>query len=148
MLEELKKFNAKWHASKIVVESVQAQTAIVAQWRDDSDLPIIPVKPEKDKRTRFGPTAQLYADNRIWHASMPIAEVDPVTKEIKRRSALPIYFEDELVLFPICEHDDQCDALAYAIMSFGNYWDDDQTSGRHWGHDSSGPISEDECEAA
>src|SRR5258708_23382783 len=102
MLEELKKFNAKWHASKIVVESVQAQTAIVSQWRDDSDLPIIPVRPEKDKRTRFGPTAQLYADSRIWHASMPVEEIDPKTGRpsidpetgvIKKKSALPIYFE-------------------------------------------------------
>jgi predicted phage terminase large subunit-like protein len=131
MLEELKKFNAKWHASKILVESVQARAAIIRQWQDESDLPIVPIRPEKDKLTRLQPIAQLYADGRVWHSEH-----------------VPQYFEDELTLFPVGEHDDLCDALAYSIMGFGNYWNEDQTSGRHWGQEPSQVISEDECEAA
>ncbi len=131
MLEELKKFNAPFHASKIVIESVQAQTAIVNQWIDEEHLPIVPVRPEKDKVTRFQPTAQFYANDRVWHAQ-----------------SLPIYFKDELTLFPISEHDDQCDALAYAIMSFGNYWDEDQGPGRFWREGSEGDSSRDVWEAA
>ncbi len=118
MLEELKKFNARFHASKIVIESVQAQSALVNMWVDEENLPIVPVKPEKDKLTRFQPVASLYANERVWHSD-----------------DLPVYFEDELTLFPIAEHDDQCDALAYAVMSFGDYWDDRQSSGRQWGAD-------------
>jgi phage terminase large subunit-like protein len=96
---------------------------------DEENLPIIPIKPDKDKITRFQPTAQFYANDRIWHAS-----------------DLPVYFEDELTLFPIAEHDDMCDALAYAIMSFGSYWDEDQGPGRFWtkqaGEEPSGDVWE------
>jgi len=99
-----------------LIESVQAQSAIVRMWQEDCDLPIMPVKPDKDKITRMQPLAQLYADGRVWHTEK-----------------LPQYFEDELTLFPIAEHDDLCDAAAYSIMGFGTYWDEDQTSGRHWG---------------
>jgi predicted phage terminase large subunit-like protein len=115
MLEELKKFNARFHASKIAIESIQAQSALVNMWIDDSGLPIIKVKPDKDKITRFQPTAQFYADGRMWHDD-----------------SLPVYFEDELTLFPIAEHDDMVDALAYGVMSFGGYWDEKDQSGRQW----------------
>ena len=145
MLEELKKFNHRFHAGKIVIESVQAQSALVNMWIDEENLPIVAVKPEKDKLTRFQPVAQLYANGRVWHASQPVEELDPDTGRPLidpetflpvKKSALPVYFEDELTLFPIAEHDDLCDALAYAIMSFGTYWDDQKSSGAQWTQES------------
>jgi predicted phage terminase large subunit-like protein len=116
MLEELRLFCKRWQPSKIAIESTQFQTAVINEWMAQTDLPIVPVRPEKDKKTRFAPTASKYASSMIWHSQN-----------------LPQHFEDELTLFPICEHDDQVDALAYAVMSFGSYWDEDQGSGKHWG---------------
>lgn len=116
MLRELEMFSNEWKPSKICCESVQAQSAIIAGWKvERPDLPIVALRPEKDKLTRFMPTAQKYADGLIWHS-----------KSIKQE------FEDELTLFPISEHDDQCDALAYAVMGFGHYWDDQPTGGEQW----------------
>jgi phage terminase large subunit-like protein len=157
MLEELHVFNDRFHASKIVIESNQFQSALINMWIDDTNLPIIKVRADKDKRTRFAPTAQFYMDGRVWHASQPVEELDPETGRPLidsetlmpvKKSALPVYFEDELTLFPIAEHDDMVDALAYAVMSFGTYWDDDVSSGQQWGGRGEDESGDDGMEAA
>ena len=58
------------------------------------------VRPDKDKVTRFMPLAARYESGVICHA----------------RGLSPA-FEDELLAFPVGEHDDQVDALSYAYFA-------------------------------
>lgn len=80
----------------IAIESVQYQAAVVEQLLRDSTLPIVGIKPDKDKLTRFLPLAVRYEQGLVWHAS-----------------GLEEY-EDELLSFPVGRHDDLVDAAAYA----------------------------------
>lgn len=80
----------------IAIEAVQYQAAVVEQLLRDTNLPIVAVKPDKDKLTRFLPLAVRYEQGLVWHAE----HLDE--------------YEDELLSFPVGRHDDLVDAAAYA----------------------------------
>jgi predicted phage terminase large subunit-like protein len=116
ILERLLQFCKIWKPSKVVVEATQFQAALVNQWMlDFPSLGIIPVKPDKDKVTRMQPVAARYAASHVYHSCKLSDE-----------------FEMQITTFPICEHDDMCDALCYSVMSHGHLWDVKQGSGDVW----------------
>lgn len=92
----------KWNPSVIAIESVQYQAAVVQELLRTTRLPVRGVKPDKDKLTRFLPLVARYEQGLVKH--------DP---------GLPGWFEDELLSFPVGEHDDGCDALAYSFQALG-----------------------------
>jgi len=93
---------AKWKPSKVVIEQVQYQAAVVQELLRTTALPVSGVRPDKDKLMRFQPLEARYEQGLVWHST-----------------SLPREFEDELLGFPVGEHDDMVDALAYAYQSLG-----------------------------
>jgi predicted phage terminase large subunit-like protein len=83
-----------------------------------SGVPIDAIKPSTDKIARFSPVAMRYRMGMIYHSL-----------------ELPQELEDELIAFPSVEHDDQVDALVYAVsgldQSIRSAWGE-LSSGHHW----------------
>jgi predicted phage terminase large subunit-like protein len=98
VLQFIEGMAAKWNPSKIAIEQVQYQAAVVQELKRKTVLPIIGVKPDKDKQARFLPLEGRYEQGLVYHAK-----------------DLPRIFEDELLSFPMGEHDDMVDAMAYAF---------------------------------
>jgi predicted phage terminase large subunit-like protein len=102
VLQFIQQMAAKWSPTVITIESVQYQAAVVQELLRTTRLPVRGIKPDKDKLTRFLPLAARYEQGMIRHAP-----------------GLPGWFEDELLSFPVGEHDDAADALAYSFQALG-----------------------------
>lgn len=88
---------ARYDPSVIHIEQVQFQAAVIQELQRTTRLPVRGVKPDKDKLTRFLPLQARYEQGLVWHSPK-----------------LPPEFTSELLAFPLGEHDDFVDALAYA----------------------------------
>jgi predicted phage terminase large subunit-like protein len=97
VLAFVRQMATKWSPAAVAIESVQYQAAVIQELLRTTDLPVRGVKPDRDKLTRFQPLEARYEQGLIWHAP-----------------DLPPEFERELLGFPVGDHDDQVDALAYA----------------------------------
>jgi predicted phage terminase large subunit-like protein len=86
----------RYHPGYILIESVAYQLAIIQQLLR-AGLPAKEYKPVKDKVSRASTAAVLYEAGRVYH---------PLTA-----SWLPEW-EDELLIFPMGAHDDQCDNVS------------------------------------
>jgi len=103
-LQLISSFAAKWKPRVVAVEAAQYQAALVQELLRTTRLPVKGVKPDRDKVARAAPLIARYEQGLVWHAP-----------------TLPREFEEELVAFPLGEHDDMVDALAYAYMGPGLY---------------------------
>lgn len=88
----------KWRPSMVSIEEVQYQSAVIQELLRTTHLPVRGVRPDKDKLTRFQPLQARYEQRIIHHAV-----------------GLPGFFDDELLSFPVGNHDDIVDALVYAF---------------------------------
>lgn len=98
VLQFIQSMAAKWNPVSIAIEQVQYQAAVVQELTRTTSLPVHGVRPDKDKLTRFLPLVARYEQRQVKHAP-----------------GLPGWFEEELLSFPVGEHDDGVDALAYAF---------------------------------
>jgi predicted phage terminase large subunit-like protein len=96
---EVRKWQEKGCQVVAVAESVQAQVWL-AQALKSAGITCREVRPNRDKELRAQPAEVLYENGQVWHAPH------------LRDGA----FEDELEHFPVAEHDDQVDALVYALF--------------------------------
>lgn len=96
VLKFIESMAARWNPSQIAVEQVQYQAAVVQELRRKTTLPVVGIKPDRDKLTRFLPLEGRYEQGLVYHS-----------KDLSRE------FEDELLSFPVGAHDDMVDALAY-----------------------------------
>jgi predicted phage terminase large subunit-like protein len=87
-------------AAAVAIEAVQYQAAVVEELVRTTTLPVVPVRPDRDKVTRFLPVL-----TRIEHGALRFSP------------ALPSWFFEELLSFPETEHDDAVDALVYAVTA-------------------------------
>lgn len=84
----------------VAVEQVAYQAAVIQELLRTTELPVIGVRPDRDKVTRFLPLQARYEQGLILHA--------PGLEEAYTR---------ELLGFPVGEHDDLIDAAVYAYRS-------------------------------
>lgn len=98
VLQLIKSQAARWRPSAIAIEATQYQAAVAQELLRTTPLPVVPVRPERDKLTRALPVIVRYEQGLVYHSP-----------------SLPRAFEDELIAFPQGEHDDQVDALVYAV---------------------------------
>ncbi len=103
-LEMIKRIAARFKPAEIAVEATQYQAAVVEQLLRTTTLPVRPVRPDKDKLTRFQPMQVRYQQGLIWHAE-----------------DLAPWFEEELLTFPLGENDDGVDAAAHAFALAGEF---------------------------
>jgi predicted phage terminase large subunit-like protein len=102
VLQFIQQMAAKWNPTVIAIEQVQYQAAVIQELNRTTQLPIRGIRPDKDKLTRFLPLLARYEQGLVRHAS-----------------GLQGWFEDELLSFPVGDHDDGADALAYAFAALG-----------------------------
>lgn len=88
---------AKWTPTRIGIEVVQYQAAVVQELLRRTRLPVRGIRPDRDKVTRFGALEARYEQGIVVHSP-----------------GLPTWFVDELLSFPHGLHDDAVDALSYA----------------------------------
>lgn len=100
----IKEVSAVYKPKIIFIESVQYQLAAVQELMRTSTLPVVAVRPDKDKASRLMPLAARYEQGFIAHAP---ANSGNAIKQL----------EDELTAFPNGAHDDLVDALVYAYLA-------------------------------
>ncbi len=98
-LRLIRQMAEKWNPRQIAIEQVAYQAVVVQELLRQTTLPIKGVAPDKDKVTRAQPLALRYEQGLVSHEQ------------------LPSWFEDELLAFPQCGHDDSVDALVYAYQA-------------------------------
>lgn len=103
VLQFIQAMAAKWDPSVIAVEQVQYQAAVVTELLRTTDLPVIGIRPDKDKVTRFTGLQARFEQGLVTLSA-----------------DLPPEFERELLGFPVTEHDDMVDAMVYAHRAFGS----------------------------
>lgn len=103
-LEMIKRVAMRFKPVEIAVESVQFQAAVVEQLLRTTDLPVRPVRPDRDKLTRFQPLQVRYQQGLVYHAS-----------------GLAPWFTEELLSFPLGEHDDGVDGASHAYSLAGEF---------------------------
>lgn len=97
VVSTIQSYSAKWKPSRINVEAVQYQVAVVQELLRKTSLPVRAIKPDRDKVSRFHGVLARYEQMLFTH----VRGIDPA-------------FEHELLSFPTSDHDDMVDALVYA----------------------------------
>jgi predicted phage terminase large subunit-like protein len=99
----IKQLAEKWRPRLIAVEQVAYQAAMIQQLQATTKLPVRGMKTTKDKITRFAPL-----EGRFEHGQVLLDR------------NLPIYFENELLEFPVSAHDDCVDSMSIAWEALGS----------------------------
>jgi predicted phage terminase large subunit-like protein len=99
-LDRIRTLAERYNASTIAVEAVGYQQVIADELARSTMYAIKPIKPATDKVTRATPLASKYEQGLVMHP---------------RSAAWLRAYEDELLAFPVGEHDDQVDAVTYAL---------------------------------
>ena len=108
----IKQLADKWQPGIVGIEDVAYQKALIQQVAAQTSLNVKGIKPISDKVSRFAPLEARYEMGQVIHSR-----------------SLPQSFESELLSFPVADHDDQVDALAYAWQAL----DELQVSSVGWG---------------
>jgi predicted phage terminase large subunit-like protein len=98
VLRFIRDMAAKWSPTLIGIEQVQYQAAVVQELLRTTRLPVRGLRPDKDKVTRFLPLEARYEQGMVVHSAR-----------------LPAWYEEEMLTFPVGDHDDVVDATAYAF---------------------------------
>lgn len=101
ILSRIKDAAARHRPRIIAIENVQFQAAVVQELARTTTLPVIGIRPDRDKVTRLAPVITRYERRLVRH--------DP--------AGVPNWFREELLAFPEGEHEDGCDALAHAYQA-------------------------------
>ena len=100
IVQSVQSMAAKWEPSRINIEAVQYQVAVVQELLRKTSLPVRAVKPDRDKVSRFHGMLARYEQLLITHVR-----------------GLSPEFEAELLSFPHGAHDDMVDAVVYAELA-------------------------------
>jgi predicted phage terminase large subunit-like protein len=96
---------AEQHRPQVVaIEQVQYQAAVIQELHRTTTLPVVPIKPEGDKVSRFLPLQTRYEQGLVYHCV-----------------GVPRDFESEVLSFPDSVHDDQVDAMSYAWIGLARH---------------------------
>jgi predicted phage terminase large subunit-like protein len=98
VLQFIQQMADKWKPAMIAIEQVQYQAAVVQELLRTTALPVYGIRPDKDKVTRFLPLLARYEQGLVCHSPN-----------------LPGWFEEELLTFPMGEHDDGVDAAVHGL---------------------------------
>lgn len=87
----------KWNPQAILIEDKASGQSLLQDLRQQTQLPVIPCLPRRDKLTRFAAVTPLIEAGRLF---LPL------------QAGWLAEFEQELLSFPDAPHDDQVDALS------------------------------------
>lgn len=94
---------AKWNPDAVVLESVAYQNILTQYIRKNTTLPILPMRPTRDKVARAWRLQPYVEEKRVW---IPVAHIG---------------LRDILSSFPMGEEDDSVDAWMYAMERLSAY---------------------------
>jgi predicted phage terminase large subunit-like protein len=103
VIEKIKTASARFKPVLIGIEQTQFQAAVVQELLRTTTLPVLGVRADRDKLTRFLPMLTRYERRMVVHHS----------------DQVPNALEEELVAFPEGAHDDMVDALSIASHVLG-----------------------------
>ncbi len=103
VLNRIKASAARHQPALIAVEQVQYQAAVIQELTRTTRLPVVGIRPDKDKLTRFMPLLTRLEQHQ--------ARLDS--------SGVPAWFREELLAFPEGQHDDGVDGLSLAWVALG-----------------------------
>lgn len=103
-LNEIIAMASKWHPSTIGVEDIQYQRAMVQSLSAQTNYAVFPVRPDRDKISRFAPLEARYQNGQVYH-----------------NMYLPREFEAELLMFPAGNHDDFVDAMSICWATLAQF---------------------------
>lgn len=112
---------AKWEPTLILVEEVAYQAAVKTELLRTTSLPIRGISPRQfpgrktDKASRFLSLEARYEQGLVYH--------DP---------DLPSAFENEILSFPVGDHDDQVDAMVYAYEAMSGVGGEETSAVLGW----------------
>jgi len=93
---------ARWKPGVVLVERKASGRSAVQVLRKESTIPLVDAEPgARDKVSRARAITPYYEGGRVYHVA---------------GAQWLAAFEDELTLFPEAAHDDQVDALVYAVL--------------------------------
>ena len=101
VIKLLESINEKWNPDVIGVESAGYQLALIQIIKRQTALPIVRLKADKDKFSRALPLSAKMEAGLVYFPADALWYSD---------------LEKEMLQFPAGEHDDQVDALAYAVL--------------------------------
>ena len=101
ILNRIKDAAARHRPRIIAIENVQFQAAVIQELARTTSLPVVGIRPDRDKVTRLAPMITRYERRLVRH--------DP--------AGVPNWFREELLAFPEGEHEDGCDAVAHAFQA-------------------------------
>lgn len=102
----------KWDPNHVLIEDKNEGIALVQRLSVNTQLPIKPYTPVKDKEFRAAPVAAKYRVGHVYHPGTVDESGIRVAKWVRR-------LETEMKAFPESRHDDQVDALSGAFNSLG-----------------------------
>ena len=100
----LKDINDKFMPEAFYIESVGYQLSMIQIARREG-IPVKKLRADRDKVSRALPLAARMENGKVWFPQESLWYAD---------------LEKELLTFPVGEHDDQVDALAYAVLEVQN----------------------------
>jgi hypothetical protein len=100
VLRFIKGFCEAWNPSIVAIEQVQYQAAVVTELLRTTNLPVMGIRPDKDKVTRFYPLQARFEQGMVF-----------LSRD------LPQEYRRELLGFPVGAHDDMVDATVYAYRA-------------------------------
>lgn len=115
LLEAMKEQHKRWRPRVVLIEYKSSGKGALQLLKRETGLPVVKVSPGgKDKVTRARLATPYYQSGRVLH---------PV------QAPWLAVFEDELVLFPEGENDDQVDGIGYGLIELflGDDEDEDRT---------------------
>lgn len=101
ILEQIKSVYNKFNPNIIGIEQVSFQAAVVQELVRTTNLPIKPIRPDKDKITRFQSILARFEQGLVY-----------------LNKSLPDYYKNELLAFPLGKNDDMVDSTAHAFNLF------------------------------
>lgn len=101
--ERIEASAARHQPVMIAIEQAQYQAAMVQEIARTTTLPVRGIHPDRDKIARFAPLLTRFEQNMV----------------MLDTERVPAWFVDELLAFPVGDHDDGVDAAAYAFSSLG-----------------------------
>jgi len=104
ILNRIKDAAARHKPRIIAIENVQFQAAVVQELARTTSLPVVGIRPDRDKVTRLAPMITRYERRLVYH--------DP--------AGVPNWFRDELLAFPEGDHEDVAHAF-HALTSHADH---------------------------
>ena len=100
-----KKYSA-WNlgSPRVLIEDAASGQSLIQELRRFTNIPVIPIKPDKSKEVRMSEVTSIIESGRVW---------------FPKRASWLVQLETQLAQFPLGKHDDLCDSISQFLRWSG-----------------------------